>query len=363
VDKAGPNLRPLGSEQPETSWAICSGIQLAALLAVLLFPVAALHAAALRIERIVITVSDLDRTEAFYRDGLGFATVARKAVADPAIGRLLGISGPVDTLTMALGREQVEFIRFKEQGRSYPEASRSPDLWFQHFAVVVSDMDAAYARLQTVQFKPISDGGPQTLPKEDGGVKAFKFRDPDGHPLELLYFPAGQGREVWHSHDQGPVELGIDHTAISVSETLTSLYFYHGLLGMKAAYEVTNKGAAQDRLDGIESAQVRITGLRPRSPDGAGIELLDYRNAPRGRPSPNSRANDLWHAHIVMRVSELDRIVSALGRHKVRLVSPGIVPLADGRRAVEVADPDGHELVLEEQMKSTALHARKREPQ
>ena len=165
------------------------GVRIAALLTVLLFPSTALHAAALRIERIVITVSDLDRTEAFYRDGLGFNDRGRKAVADPAIGRLLGVYGPIDTLTMALGREQVEFIRFKEQGRSYPEDSRSPDLWFQHFAVVVADMDAAYARLRTVEFKPISDGGPQTLPKEDGGVRAFKFRDPDGHPLELLYFP------------------------------------------------------------------------------------------------------------------------------------------------------------------------------
>jgi catechol 2,3-dioxygenase-like lactoylglutathione lyase family enzyme len=347
VDRTLANLQLLG-EPREPARVISSWVRIAALLTVLLLPVAALHANALRIERIVITVSDLDRTEAFYRDGLGFATVARKAAADPSIGRLLGIHGPINSLTMALGREQVEFIRFKEQGRSYPEDSRSQDLWFQHFAVVVSDMDAAYARLRTVGFKPISDGGPQTLPKEDGGVRAFKFRDPDGHPLELLYFPAGQGRQVWHSQDQGPVDLGIDHTAISVSETPASMAFYRGLLGMKAAYEVTNKGAAQDRLDGIEHARVRITGLRPRSRDGAGIELLDYRNEPRGRPSPASRTNDLWHAHIVMRVSELDRMVSALTRNKARVVSPGIVRLADGRRAVEITDPDGHELMLEE---------------
>jgi catechol 2,3-dioxygenase-like lactoylglutathione lyase family enzyme len=337
-----------GSEAHGLATGIILWVRLTALITVLLFPASALHAAALRIERIVITVSDLDRAEAFYRDGLGFATVARKPVTDPAVGRLLGVDGPIDTLTMRLGREQVEFISFERHGRSYPEDSRSPDLWFQHFAVVVADMDAAYARLRTVGFKPISDGGPQTLPKEDGGVRAFKFRDPDGHPLELLYFPAGQGRQVWHSQDQGLIDLGVDHTAISVSDTPASMAFYRGLLGMKAAYEVTNKGAAQDRLDGIEHARVHITGLRPRSRDGAGIELLDYRNEPRGRPSSGSLANDLWHAHIVMRVSELDRMVSTLARHKVRIVSPGIVPLADGRRAVEIADPDGHELVLEE---------------
>ena len=347
MDRVSGRPRNAVLSPQQRTWFIRSWCRVAALIAVLLFPSTALHAAALRIERIVITVSDLDRTEAFYRDGLGFRTIA-KAIADPAIGRLLGVSGPIDKLTMALGREQIEFIRFKQQGRSYPEDSRSPDLWFQHFAIVVADMDAAYARLRTVELKPISDGGPQTLPKEDGGVRAFKFRDPDGHPLELLYFPVGQGREVWHTPDRGLVDLGVDHTAISVSETPTSMAFYRGLLGMKVAYEVTNKGTAQDRLDGIEKARVRITGLRPRSHDGAGIELLDYRQAPRGRPTPTSRADDLWHAHIVMRVSGLDRLVSALTSHKVRVVSPGIVRLSNGRRAVEIADPDGHELMLEE---------------
>jgi catechol 2,3-dioxygenase-like lactoylglutathione lyase family enzyme len=337
-----------GSEAHGLATGIILWVRLTALITVLLFPAHALHAAVLRIERIVITASNLDRTEAFYRDGLGFATVARKAVTDPAIGRLLGVDGPIDTLTMSLGREQVEFISFENRGRGYPADSRSPDLWFQHFAVVVADMDAAYARLRTVGFKPISDGGPQTLPKEDGGVRAFKFRDPDGHPLELLYFPTGQGRQVWHSQDQSLINLGVDHTAISVSDTHASMAFYRGLLGMKAAYEVTNKGAAQDRLDGIKNARVRITGLRPQSDDGAGIELLDYRNEPRGRPSSGSRANDLWHAHIVMRVNALHRMVAALTRHKARVVSPGIVRLANGRRTVEIADPDGHELMLEE---------------
>ena len=209
-------------------------------------------------------------------------------------------------------------------------------------------MDAAYARLRTVEFKPISDGGPQTLPKEDGGVRAFKFRDPDGHPLELLYFPAGQGRKVWHSRDQGQIDLGIDHTAISVSDTPASMAFYRGLLGMKAAYEVTNKGAAQDRLDGILNAQVHITVFARNLDDGAGIELLDYRNEPRGRPSSELARERLWHAHIVIRVSALDRMVAALTRHKVRVVSPGIVRLSNGRRTVEIVDPDGHELMLEE---------------
>ena len=48
-------------------------------------------------------------------------------------------------------------------------------------------------------WRPISEGGPQLLPPSNGAVRAFKFRDPDGHPLELIWFPPGQGRAVWHA--------------------------------------------------------------------------------------------------------------------------------------------------------------------
>jgi catechol 2,3-dioxygenase-like lactoylglutathione lyase family enzyme len=249
---------------------------------------------------------------------------------------------------MRLGAEQVEFIHFAKAGRSYPSGSRASDLWFQHFAVVVSDMDAAYARLQNVGFRPISLRGPQTLPKRNGRVRAFKFRDPDGHPLELIYFPVGQGRPVWRNKRPGAIDLGIDHTAISVSQTPASLAFYVDLLGMKAAYRTINHGLEQDRLDDVAGSRVRITGLRPSSPDGAGLELLDYRSLPRGRPAPkNSRITDYWHAHVVLRVAGLDTLIAKLRRHHVRFVSSAAIPLIEGRRAVEILDPDGHDLVLE----------------
>jgi hypothetical protein len=53
------------------------------------------------------------------------------------------------------------------------------------------------------------------LPR-NGSVQAFKFRDRDGHPLELLYFPPGQGRPIWHQqakdlHDQWPASESARH--------------------------------------------------------------------------------------------------------------------------------------------------------
>ena len=311
----------------------------------------AARAEVLELRAIGLTVADLGRTERFYRDGLGFRTVRRDGAADPATARLLGVENAVaERLAMRLGEEEVEFLRFRRPGRPYPRDSRSPDLWFQHFAVVVADIDAAHARLRRVGFKPITAGGPQTLPEENGRVRAFKFRDPNGHPLELLQFPPGQGRAVWQERARdGALFLGIDHSAIGVSATPASLAFYRDLLGMRVAYETTNRGPAQERLDGTFNAVVRITGLRPASPVGPGVEFLDYRTPPTGRRRPaDARADDLAHAHLALRVADLARLLPALESAGARLASPGAVPLPGGGCAAQVLDPDAHALVLEQ---------------
>ena len=319
------------------------------LVALLAFAFPAL-AAVIKIDRISVTVSDLARTEKFYRDALGFETVRRGRQDDPSFAHLLGAEGAsFETLTMRLGAQEVEFIKFQKHGRQYPLDSHSQDLWFQHFAIVVSDMDKAFSRLQQVRFTPISVGGPQTLPPRNGSVRAFKFRDPDGHPLELLYFPPGQGRPIWHQQARDDTFLGIDHSAIGISDTSVSLAFYADILGMTQAYATINRGPAQEALDGTSNTVVRITGLRPIAPDGPGIEFLDYRTPSTGRPAPaDTASNDLVHIHLSLRVDALEQQVQSLDGHRARFVSPGIVTLKDGRRAAMVRDPDGHALLLEQ---------------
>ena len=240
------------------------------------------RAEVLAIRTIGVTVSSLDRTERFYRDALEFRTAGRKHMRDPSLNALFGLPDEgMDVLTMQLGDQQVEFTQFERPGRPYPKDSRSPDLWFQHFAIVVSDMDAAYARVRGAGAEPISLDGPETLPERNGHVRAFKFRDPDGHPLELLWFPPGQGRPVWHRRTG--LFLGIDHSAIAIASTDTSLAFYKGVLGLSVTYGVTNEGETQERLDGVAGAVVRITGLQPSMPEAPGIEFLDYRRPATGR--------------------------------------------------------------------------------
>lgn len=99
---------------------------------------------------------------------------------------LLGLKGRRLCQLLRNGEQQVALDEFEPPGRPYPAGSDASSLSFQHLALVVDDTRPADARLRDVA--PISVAGPQHLPPRSGDVRAFKFRDPGGHPLELLQF-------------------------------------------------------------------------------------------------------------------------------------------------------------------------------
>ena len=184
--------------------------------------------------------------------------------------------------------------------------------------------------------------------KAAAGIKAFYFKDPDGHNLELIYFPSGKGNPKWQQAN-GRLFMGIDHTAIAVSDTARSLDFYRDVLGLKLAGESENYGTEQEHLNNVFASRVRISGLK--APSGFGIEFLDYLTPRDGRPMPHdTRANDLWHWQTAIRVGRADAAADKLKRARVRFVSPGVTTLPD--RALGIAkgfivrDPDGHGLQL-----------------
>ena len=179
------------------------------------------------VESVGMTVADLDRSVAFFEDVLDFRKMSEIEVAGPEYEHLEGVF-PVRmrVVRLALGGETIELTEYlAPQGRPMPLDTQGNDRWFQHLAIVVSDMDRAYARLRKHRVTHASSG-PQRLPDWNpnaGGIEAFYFRDPDGHFLELIHFPLGKGEARWQAKDR--LFLGIDHTAIVVADTETSLGF------------------------------------------------------------------------------------------------------------------------------------------
>ena len=257
-----------------------------------------------RILRISRVVADLDRAVAFYRDGIGF--VPSEGAVPPPPG-LPVLRQAVLRLGSQASASEIVLVQCHPAGPAYPPDSRSNDLWFQHLAIVVSDMAAAYQRLLAMEPWAISQAGPELLPIRNGGVTAFKFRDPDGHPLELLHFPPRQGRALWQAPAPGGA-LGIDHSAIAISSIRASLAFYRRL-GFRVASRSFNHGRAQSRLDALPDAAVHVTGLRLPGAGGPGLELLRY--VPPGRKRPPVGAYGIITDWVTLQVPSLpaDRVL------------------------------------------------------
>ena len=300
-----------------------------------------------------VTVADLDRSIEFFTRVLDFEKVADTELAGGDIERLVGVFGSrIRVARLRLGGETLELTQYlAPEGRPIPPGSRSNDRSFQHIAIVVRDMDQAYARLRGAKVR-FGSTGPQALPASNpnaGGIRAFYFKDPDGHNLEVIWFPAGKGDPRW----QGTTPrlfLGIDHTAIVVGSTEASLRFYRDLLGFKVAGASRNYGTEQAHLNNVEGASLRITGLRLQA--GPGVELLEYLTPVDGRPVPaDLTPADVihWHTVIWNRSAEAVNLLAASG---VPLVSRGATRLADPslgyRGGVMVKDPDGHAVLLVE---------------
>jgi catechol 2,3-dioxygenase-like lactoylglutathione lyase family enzyme len=268
-----------------------------------------------RIAAVEIVVRDLDGERRFYTQALGFRDLGSAPVA----------GGRVEHL--ALGSEHYDLLHYDVDGAGIPATAKSTDRDFQHIAIIVSDMAAAWSRVERFGIRKVS-AAPQVLPAWNpavGGIAAVYFRDPEGHPLELLHFPPGKGAPQWQA--ASPLFLGIDHTAIGVADTAASTRFYE-LLGLSVRGHSNNYGIEQARLSGIPGAHVQITAVRFDT--APGFEFLHYVTPALAEPRESSPLDDLVATRTVIveaNAGSLCEAMAAIVREPAGCI---------------VRDPDGH---------------------
>jgi catechol 2,3-dioxygenase-like lactoylglutathione lyase family enzyme len=284
-----------------------------------------------QVAAVALSVSDTAAAARFFEAALDFEVV-------PGDRHRAGTDAK--STTVRLGAEIIVLDEHRRPGRPVPADSRSDDLWFQHVAIVVSDIRAACDRLNAHGIRHTSPA-PQRLPAWNqgaAGIEASYFRDPDGHPLELISFPPDKGEARWHCPDR--LFLGIDHTAIAVASTDAGLRFYRDGLGLNVQGRSENWGPEQERLSGVPGARVRITSLRGAA--GPGVEFLHYLSPMTGRPNPSdARPEDLWHVETRFQTADVDGML-----RRLRSALPGLDVTAGTGRAVRLRDPDGHALSI-----------------
>ncbi|MCP9775034.1 VOC family protein [Cyanobium sp. WAJ14-Wanaka] len=324
------------------------------------------------IKKIVSVVQPCDNGRAiseWYCKELGFKPESQINNSENCLSQLIGGQQEITIkrFVLRLGDEKLELWEqtSPQSNIPIPHDSASNDLWFQHICIVTQNIEKSLKK-ELINLQYTISTNIQTLPEWNrgaSGIKAIKFKNPIGQPLELLQFPEDKGNNRWHvnsihekenfdndANSTGP-NLGIDHSAIGISDTKESLRFYQELLGFHVMGGGVNYGVEQDRLDGIKDTHVVITSLRPDAKeDVMGIELLQYEKPTGGRRRNLPKANEICDWRLILETTDLEKIHKKIKESEWGSECGPIIQLYDGlngyQRGFHSRDPDKHAIIV-----------------
>ena len=136
-----------------------------------------------------ITVSNLERSLAFWRDVLGFELSHRVHQTGELAEEITGVPGAEISLAVlkAPGHkiELLEYLAPKDRKRI---DIRPCDVGSAHVALTVDNLDAVLEKISTAGWK--AAGKPQTLLSgPNAGKRVIYVRDPDGTAIEFMQPP------------------------------------------------------------------------------------------------------------------------------------------------------------------------------
>jgi catechol 2,3-dioxygenase-like lactoylglutathione lyase family enzyme len=276
-------------------------------------------------QHVTVSVSDVDKSLAFYRDLLGF----------PVLGRLFypnKVGLVIDFLDIG-NNGILEIFSFKAPTKPTEWIPNDLQLGMRHSAYKVKSVDATTARLKDagVEFtlEPLN---------ATGGVRIAFFKDPDGTLLEIV-----EGELSYHQVGQAPLalptpsgapgksELCYDHVTLTVSNLDKALAFYQGVLGFPALGQLV----MNDKRGFV------ITYLQFGN---SVLELFSF-SQPTVYHTWNPDETVLGLKHIGLLVDDVDAVAAKLVSAGVRIIYPPNDALGDVKTCF-FADPDGNALEL-----------------
>lgn len=137
-----------------------------------------------------ITVSNLERSLAFWRDVLGFElshTAHQKGEFAEEITGVKGAELKLAVLNTPSGHK-IELLEYLAPADRKPANVRPCDVGSTHVALLVEDLNCALDRIAVSGWK--TAGQPQILTKgPNAGKRVVYVRDPDGTTIELMQIP------------------------------------------------------------------------------------------------------------------------------------------------------------------------------
>jgi glyoxylase I family protein len=139
-----------------------------------------------------ITVSNLDRSLAFWRDVLGFEFSHSAHQKSEMAEQITGVKGAEIKLAVvkAPGGHKIELLEYVAPAdRKQHGDLRACDVGHVHVALLVDDLDPMLEKVAVSGWK--AAGKPQTLTAgPNAGKRVIYVRDSDGTTIELMELPA-----------------------------------------------------------------------------------------------------------------------------------------------------------------------------
>jgi catechol 2,3-dioxygenase-like lactoylglutathione lyase family enzyme len=127
-----------------------------------------------------VTVADLDRAVAFYRDTFDFDVIDRFEVAGEAFATAVGVPDATGRFAhLDAGGVRIELVEYDPQGDARGQADLNQP-GAHHLGLAVDDVDAFHDGL---------DAGVETLSEPRttaSGTRILFVRDPEGNLIEVL---------------------------------------------------------------------------------------------------------------------------------------------------------------------------------
>lgn len=130
-----------------------------------------------------ISVADMERSLAFYRDLLGMKVEMDVESTSRKLGVIVGLPDAQSRIVMLnAGNQRIELFQYRAPvGESLPEDRRQCDNGLTHIAFNITDMDGMCAKLKEKGVEFYSEV--QTMGRE---MRVVYFKDPDGVTLEFM---------------------------------------------------------------------------------------------------------------------------------------------------------------------------------
>jgi lactoylglutathione lyase len=147
------------------------------------------------IHHVALTVSDLEKSTAFYKNVLGFRKILDMPPGGPALQRMLKLRPGTTSRAVILQQGlstvgQIELIAFDPPAdkRSGPKRPGDPGVFLLAFEVTGEELVEVYQRLQAQGIECTAE--PQTFTLQGyGAIQTVVFEDPDGVMIELMQLP------------------------------------------------------------------------------------------------------------------------------------------------------------------------------